>query len=72
MKCCSSQHFPRLEILKFYFSCGIAAAIVLLLRFNNKKMTDEEHSDSRTEDDYEAEEAYDDEGNNYGLKFEKV
>lgn len=33
-------------------------------------MTDEEHSDSRTEDDYEeGEEAYDDEGNNISLLF---
>ncbi|VDO54904.1 unnamed protein product [Onchocerca flexuosa] len=36
---------------------------ILLLQLNQREMTEEEHSDSRTEDDYEeGDEAYDDEG----------
>lgn len=53
------------SLAKIFCIPGVSIIAKLLLWLNQQDMTDEDHSDSRTEDDYEeGEEAYDDEGNN--------
>ncbi|KAL3994870.1 ELM2 domain family protein [Acanthocheilonema viteae] len=65
---CGSAYIARGEIFSLVAvaaSCdvNIVIAITIITAVESQEMTDEDHSDSRTEDDYEeGEEAYDDEG----------